>query len=368
MSARSIASAAAVALFVPVAAAGQVAPRVGAPSSPLLASYDFEKPTPSGPDTFWARAVDGGAVDLSTAFRFGGERSLRLHERAGNGDFVEFLAYFPERRAGTVFIQFYVLFAEPGERFNFGLAGSGWFLAKAQHGHAVWLQTEGGKLRHQPASGWEDLLAIRPFVWYLVDLAYHVDAGRYDLAIWEEDRQEPLLDLRAVRGYADADASSVRFASLIGDLEDRGSFDVFVDELVIGSHPSVRLAPFVAPGRRRLFVDLLEGGTPLPTEAKADLPALAQRYLSDLQDLDGPMGKELAAGIEGVGDAALRAGDLPLAAELFESLRSSPDGAQVTRAMLKLSDVHHLSGNRRAERALREAIYGRLSYQEASRP
>lgn len=368
MSARSVASAVLLALALPLAAGGQEDQPAEAPSSPLLASYDFERPTPSGPDTFWARAAEGGAVDLSTAFRLAGERSLRLHERAGNGDFVEFLAYFPERLTGSVFVQFYVLFAEPGERFNFGLAGSGWFLSKGQHGHAVWLQTEGGKLRHHPASGWEDLLVIRPFVWYLVDLAYHVDSGRYDLAIWEEDREEPLLDLRAVRGYADADASSVRFASLIGDLEDRGSFDVFVDQLVIGSHPSVRLAPFVAPGRRRLFVDMLEGGTPPPAAAKGDLTALGRRYLSELQDLDGPIGRELAGAIEGVADAALRAGDLTIAAELFERLRSSPDGAQVTRAMLKLSDVHHLSGNRKAERALREAIYGRLTYQEASQP
>jgi hypothetical protein len=368
MSIRSVAGTALLAAVVAASAAAQAARPAEAPASPLLASYDFERPTPSGPDTFWARAAEGAAVDLSTAFRFEGERSLRLHERAGNGDFVEFLAYFPERLTGSVFVQFYVLFAEPGERFNFGLAGSRWFLSRGRHGHAVWLQTEGGRLRHQPASGWEDLLAIRPFVWYLVDLAYHVDSGRYDLAIWEEDRRDPLVDLRGVRGFADADASSVRFASLIGDLEDRGSFDVFVDQLVIGSHPSVRLAPFVAPGRRRLFIDVLAAGTPPPAGAERDLPGLARSYLPELLDESRPLDGELAAAVEGVADAALRAGDLPVAAELLEGLRRSPDGAQVTRAMLKLSDVYHLSGNRRAERALREAIYGRLTYEEASRP
>jgi hypothetical protein len=365
---RSVASVTLFALAAAVAAVAEPGQPEATPASPLLASYDFETPSPSGPDTYWTRAVDGNEADLSAAFRFAGKRSLRLHETAGNDDFVEFLSYLPERRTGSVFVQFYVLFAEPGERFNFGLAGSRWFLHKGQHGQAVWLQTAAGKLRHQPASGWEDLLVIRPFVWYLVDLAYHVDAGRYDLAIWEEDRREPLLDLRAVRGFADADASSVRFASLIGDLEDRGSFDVFVDELVIGSHPSVRLAPFVAPGRRRLFVDMLAAGTPPAAMEKGDLTALGRRHLNDLRELDGPMGKELAASIEGVADAALRGRELALAAELFESLRSVPDAAQVTRAMLKLADVHHLSGNRKAERALREAIYGRLTYQEGGRP
>lgn len=349
-------------------AAARAAAGDEAEPSPLLAFYDFEKPTASGPDTFWVRERGESAVDLSAAFRYAGERSLRLHEVAGNGDFVEFLAYFPVRTSGSVFVQFYVLFAEVGERFNFGLAGSGWFLHQGQHGHAVWLQTAAGSLRHQPAEGWEDLLAVRPFVWYFVDLAYHVDAGRYDLAIWEEGRDEPLLDLRGKRAFCDADASSVRFASLIGDLEDEGSFDVFVDQFLVGSHPSVRLAPFVAPGRRRLFVDHLATAAPPPASAsRGDLLALARRHLRALPG-DGAPSAELADALEGMADAAIRSRQLALAARLLEPLRRSADYRRSTRAMLKLSDVYHLSGDRAAERAMREAIYGRLTYEETGEP
>jgi len=48
--------------------------------SPILAYYDFEEPTPSGPDTYWLRAQSGAGVDLSAAFRAGdvaAERELR---------------------------------------------------------------------------------------------------------------------------------------------------------------------------------------------------------------------------------------------------------------------------------------------------
>ncbi len=44
-------------------------------SSLALAAYDFEEPTPSGPDTFWVREPNGGEVALSRAVRVGGEAS-----------------------------------------------------------------------------------------------------------------------------------------------------------------------------------------------------------------------------------------------------------------------------------------------------
>ena len=57
-------------------------------TSPILAAYDFEQPGPSGPDTFWVRQRDGGAVALSDAFRVSGERSLHISEVPGNRDFA----------------------------------------------------------------------------------------------------------------------------------------------------------------------------------------------------------------------------------------------------------------------------------------
>ena len=37
-------------------------------ASPILALYDFEQPSPSGPDTFWVRESGDGEVALSNAF------------------------------------------------------------------------------------------------------------------------------------------------------------------------------------------------------------------------------------------------------------------------------------------------------------
>ena len=169
-------------------------------SSPILAEYDFERPTPSGPDTFWVRETGDAEVGLSRAFRVSGERSLHISEVPGNRDFAEFLAYFRECRDGSVFIQFYLLLTDPEQRFNFGLAGPRWFLSREKNGHAVWLQTDDGVFRHRPETGWEQLFAPRPFAWYFVDIVYNVDRGSYDLAIFEEGLDEPLVDLRRARG------------------------------------------------------------------------------------------------------------------------------------------------------------------------
>jgi hypothetical protein len=132
-------------------------------ASPILAFYDFEQPVPSGPDTFWVRQTGGAEVALSNSFRFAGERSLHVSEVPGNRDFAEFLAYFRERREGTVFIQYYLLLTDPERKFNFGLAGPRWFLSIARHGHAIWLQTSDGVFRHRPHDGWGQLFAPRPF-------------------------------------------------------------------------------------------------------------------------------------------------------------------------------------------------------------
>ena len=83
-------------------------------SSPILAVYDFEQPEPSGPDTFWVRQREGGAVALSDAFRVSGERSLHISEVPGNRDFAEFLAYFRQRDEGSVFIPRVDLTGVPG--------------------------------------------------------------------------------------------------------------------------------------------------------------------------------------------------------------------------------------------------------------
>jgi hypothetical protein len=334
--------------------------------SPILAYYDFEEPTPSGPDTYWLRAQSGASVDLSAAFRAAGERSLHVREVPENRDFAEFLGYFDERLSGDVFVQFYVLFTDLDQRFNFGLAGPRWFLSSEQHGHAVWLETHGGKLWHRPAGRQAEVFTPRPFTWYFVDLVYDVDGGAYDLRIFEEscgaECTEPLVDLRRQRNFADQDRSSVRFFSFIGDLEDEGRFDYFVDDVLLASDPAVRLKPFVAPGRRRFFVELYAGGRePLADAARQDLLWEAREWL---RGRPGPEAAELpdADRLERAADEAFLSGDLALAREIYELMATDPQ--RRPRLELKLSDVAYLSGDVAAERELREAIYGRLDLEE----
>lgn len=329
-------------------------------SSPILASYDFEESSPSGPDTFWVRESGEGEVALSKAFRVHGERSLRVSEVPGNRDFAEFLAYFRETREGAVFIQFYLLLADPEQRFNFGLAGPRWFLNTERHGQAVWLQTDDGYLRHRSSSGWERLFAPTPFAWYFIDIVYYVDLGRYDLRVHEEGAEEPIVDLRKARSMNGHEGSSVKFFSLIGDLEDAGRFDFFVDDLVIATDPEVLQKPFVAPGRRRYFVDSLSVGDRGRSDSeREELLGKARRWLEAL-------GEDPSAGaldrLEEAGDEAFWAGDLRLAERIYERLRQASD--RHGRILLKLADVHHLLGNYISERQLRESLYGRLIPEE----
>jgi hypothetical protein len=79
---------------------------------------------------------------------------------SASSNFAEFLAYFRECREGVVFIQYYLLLTDPEPRFNFGLAGSSWFLSAKRHGHAVWLQTDDGIFRHRPNEGWQQRFAL----------------------------------------------------------------------------------------------------------------------------------------------------------------------------------------------------------------
>ncbi len=351
---RLVASALATALLAAAIAAGDE-------PSPILAAYDFEKPVPSGPDTFWLREREG-SVDLSTAFRVSGERSLHLREVAGDRDFSEFLAYFEERREGAVFIQFYLLLTDPGETLNVGLAGSRWFLQPVTHGHAVWLQSGDGELRHRPAPGFEKLFEPRAFTWYFIDLVYDVDRGRYDLAIYEEGLDAPVVDLRGARNYADSDASSVRHFSLIGDLEDEDGFDFFVDDLLIATDPAVLQKPFVAPGRRHWFVERLAAPRPKLDEAGTDeLLWDARETLGRPFDV-AEAGAPVLARLESAADAAFARRDLELAAEIYETL--SERSELRVRMWLKLADVAYLRGDGERERWLREAVYGRLDLEE----
>jgi tetratricopeptide (TPR) repeat protein len=90
----------------------------------------------------------------------------------------------------------------------------------------------------------------------VVDVAYDVDRGVYDLTIQEEGRAEPIVALRDQPGAARQPASAVDVFSFISDpREDISDVTYFVDDVVIATSREVAVPPLVAPGRRKLFVD-----------------------------------------------------------------------------------------------------------------
>jgi hypothetical protein len=229
-----------------------------APSGTLV-SYSFENgETDTGPDTFRVFANARGKVALSHAFRLSGETSVELLDAAGDHDFPELLGSFPRIAAGTLYAHFGFLTPTPDKTWNVALAGPERFV-NTKDGIAFRLEARGGILRHHSDSIPKKLFALEPLTWYVADLVYRVDEGTYDLTVREEGRREPLVALARQPNASSSPGSSVEVFSFVGDVEeDASAADLFVDDVVIGTDREITLLPFVAPGRRRPFVESLE--------------------------------------------------------------------------------------------------------------
>ena len=122
------------------------------------------------------------------------------------------------------------------------------------------------------------LAPVRGFVWYIVDVAYDVDRGRYDLTIQEEGRAEPIVALRNQPGAASQRASAVDVFSFISDpMEDASDVTYYVDDVVIATSRDVAVPPLIAPGRRKLFVDAFAEYRRTQEEKVRCLPGVALR-------------------------------------------------------------------------------------------
>jgi len=246
-----------------------------ASSSSTLVRYSFDdEDLATGPDTFAVFEKAKGRVHLSTAFRTSGYRSVEIRDVADDGNFPELQGYFPLRETGTLYAHFAFMMADPLEQLNVALAGPAWFTFK-KGGVAFWLQTRGGALYHYTDSIPMRLLPLRPFTWYLVDLAYDVGAGTYDLAIREEGRSEPLASLKAQPNAFNEPGSAVDKFSFIGDNgHDTSNVDYFVDDILLTVDQPIPIAPFAAPGRRKLFFDTWNDLRLLARAKPICLPAL----------------------------------------------------------------------------------------------
>lgn len=222
----------------------------------VFVSYSFDDEVPTGPDTFAIYRHGKGGVRLSQAFHVSGYRSVELRDVKGDGNFPELQGYFPAQDRGHLFFHFAFLTTSPREELNVALAGPRWFQLE-KDGISFWLGTREGQLVHVSDSIAKKLFAVEAFVWYVVDVAYDLASGRYDLTIHREGQEEPVVALRDQPNGASHPGSAVDKFSFVGSpYTDTSSVVYYVDDVVIGSDRSVTLLPFVAPGRRKHFVDL----------------------------------------------------------------------------------------------------------------
>jgi len=281
---------------------------MAAPTAPnVLVQYSFDDGlTDTGPDTFAVFQNAKGHVRLSTAIHYSGYRAIELHDVAGDRDFPELQGYFPERKDGQLFFHFAMLVANPQEGFNIALAGPNWFSVEP-NGIGFWLKARDGVLHHVSDSIPKRLFRLEAFTWYLVDLRYDIPRGVYDLTIRREGETRPVVALKDQPNAANAPGSSVDKFSFVGSVfEDDSNVTFYVDDVVIGTDERVVLAPFVAPGRRKLFIDRWKEARELLARNPSCPPVLAMSDYGLRDDEVARLDERKLSGLEPV--AAWRAG------------------------------------------------------------
>ena len=220
----------------------------------VIVGYDFDGDLLDvGPDTFQIFKYTHGKVGLSQAYKFSGKQSLKIQDVADDGGFPELQGYFKTITEGHLYFHFAFMIAEIDERFNIALAGKSHFRLK-KDGIGFWLDNDQGYLRHYVDNEPVRLFQLQPFVWYQLDLDYDISAGRYDLNI-ENEFGDRLVNLVQQKNAVNQPSSTVNKFSFIGDLGDKENASYYVDDVMLSTGAEFNQADFVAPGRRKLFVD-----------------------------------------------------------------------------------------------------------------
>ena len=365
------------------------------PAFSVLASYTFDDGrTATGPDTFRVFERARGRVTRTPHFRLSGEHSLELRDVARNGDFPELQGYFDRRTEGQLYAHFAFLVIDPAEELNVVLAGPRGFRLE-KDGFAFWLRSRDGVLRHVSDSIPKKLFLLQPYTWYLVDVLYDIARGRYQLWIEEEGAVEPRVELTDQPNAANQPGPAVDKFSFVSDpFEDRSEVVYYVDDVVLGVDEVIPPRRFVAPGRRKLFVEMEIEAEKERLAAVAATASAGQEMLDSGRDeraagpdrwwlamADGRFGLayreargrltelrgESEAGngaralwLERAADAALLDGDPALALQLYDEAATAAGGRPSPGRLLKRADAYHLLGDAAAEKRLREAIYGTL--------
>lgn len=242
-------------LTLAIALAGTPAGYAAEPPGTVLASYSFDDDIPTGPDTFRIFQYSKGTVRLTSAYHVSGYRAIELRDVAGDKSMPEIQGYFPVQSTGRLHAHFSFLTATPKEELNIALAGPRWFQLE-KDGIAFWLKSDQGMLVHYSDRIPKKLFPLEAFVWYSVDLVYDVGVGVYDMTIRREGQRNPLVRLIRQKNAPNQPGSAVDKFSFVGSpFVDTSNVVYYVDDIVIGTSETVVQRPFVAPGRRKLFVD-----------------------------------------------------------------------------------------------------------------
>jgi len=229
----------------------------GIDKSDILVSYSFDDDNiETGPDTFKVWEYGKGCVDLTDSFRFSGYNSVQISDGVGDKDFPELQGYFPTRKTGKLYIHFAFLTTDKDDLLNIALAGPNHFIL-TKDGIGFWLNTKNGYLYHVSDSMPKKLFQINEFIWYLVDITYDIDKGTYDLEIIEENKPSPIVLLENQKNSSNNPKSVVNMFSFVTDpFTDKSNLTYYVDDVIIGIDKEILKTKFVAPGRKKYFVDM----------------------------------------------------------------------------------------------------------------
>ncbi len=226
----------------------------GQPNTTILASYSLDdKNIVTGPDTFQLFQHGKGTISLSELYRYSGYRSIQINDTPNDGDFPELQGYFDSSNKDIIYFHFAFMVTSINEHFNIALAGKEGFRLK-QNGIGFWLQNDNGLLRHYSDGIPKKIFQIEPYIWYVVDVSYDLVSAYYDLSIMSEFG-EKLVYIEKAKNAGNQKHSKVNMFSFVGDLSDNQVSDYYVDDIIISTDKFTNKVAFVAPGRKKLFVD-----------------------------------------------------------------------------------------------------------------
>ncbi len=248
--------------------------------------YNFETTDiASGPDTFELFEHTSSDVSLSSEYAFRGAYSLHIRDRLSNGSFPEFQGYFPQVDGGIVEIGFALMTPAPEEPFNVAMAGDGHFNL-SKDGLGFWLINDAGTLRHLSDSIPKRLFTLTAYQWYWFEISLDITKGEYSLRINDEFGLT-LIDLKDQKNPINAKNSSVNKYSFIGDIEDQGNANLYIDNFALRTDYADSPKPLLAPGRRALFIDKWNDYHKTIENLDFCLPAKVPYDFLDIYNTDG---------------------------------------------------------------------------------